>query len=259
MVGKEEIFSQEPGKTYGLMAVVPAETRMADKGPEGTIFSFPLLALLELLLTLGTGLAVLLLSLARNAPLEELANPSVTTNPAKAPWYFVGLQEMLEHMHPTLAGVIIPTLLVGFLVILPYLDNDPTRAGLWFTSRRGRRVVGWTALYALIVMPALIGLDNAYNVREALRGVAPDIVAQWLVPAGVLALVVCVPVVVLRLSSGRGETSGATTREYVLALFTVMIVSSVVLTLSGFLFRGPGFRLYWPWLMPDGYNPLDSL
>lgn len=232
---------------------------MTDKGPEGTVFSFPLLALLELLLGLGTALAVLLLSLARNAPLEELANPAVTTNPAKAPWYFVGLQELLEHMHPTLAGVIIPTLLVGFLIVLPYLDNDGTRAGLWFSSRRGRRIVGWTALYASIVMPGLIALDNAYSVREALRGVAPEVVAQWLVPAAVLGLVVGAPFAALWLLSRGGPASRATTREYLLALFTVMMVFAVVLTLSGFFFRGPGFRLHWPWQMPDGYNPLDSL
>ena len=85
MANKDEIFPADPSKTYGLMAAVSAETRMADKGPEGTVFSFPLLALLELLLGLGTALAVLLLSLASNAPLDELANPAVTTNPAKAP------------------------------------------------------------------------------------------------------------------------------------------------------------------------------
>lgn len=259
MVSDNPGFPKDPNKTYGLMAAVSAETRMADKGPEGTVFSFPVLALLELLLGLGTALAVLILSLARNAPLEELANPAVTTNPAKAPWYFVGLQEMLEHMHPTLAGVIIPSLLVGFLIVLPYLDNDGSRAGLWFTSPRGRRIVGWTSLYTLTAIPGLIALDNAFSVREALRGIAPDVVAQWLIPAGVLGLVVCAPLIVLRLRSRASAAMGATTRDYLLALFTVMMVAAVVLTVSGFLFRGPGFRLYWPWQMPNGYSPLDGL
>ena len=247
-----ETFPQSPNKTYGLMAVVKAETHMAEKGPDDTVFAFPVVALLELLLTLGTTLAVLVLSLVRDAPLEELANPAVTTNPAKAPWYFVGLQEMLEHMHPTLAGIIIPGLLVAFLVALPYLDNNPRGAGRWFTSPRGRRIAGLTALYTLVAMPALIVLDNAFNVREALRGVAPDFVSQWIVPAAVLALVVALPMLVLL-------RSRPTPRETMLTLFTVMLVSAFVLTVSGFFFRGPGFRLYWPWQMPDGYNPLDSL
>ena len=59
---------------------------------------------------------LLFMSLAINAPLEEIANPNVTTDPAKAPWYFMGLQEMLEHGHPTLMAVIMPTLLVLFVV-----------------------------------------------------------------------------------------------------------------------------------------------
>jgi quinol-cytochrome oxidoreductase complex cytochrome b subunit len=258
MATEPEIFPHDPQKTYGLMAVVPAETRMADKGPDGTVFSFPVVALLEILLTLGTALATLGLSLLRNAPLEELANPAVTTNPAKAPWYFLGLQEMLEHMHPTLAGVIIPTLLVGFLLVLPYLDGDQAGAGIWFTSRRGRRIVGWTLSYSLILMPVLIALDNAFNLREALRGVAPNYVAQWLVPSAVLAIVVIAPVLALLLQARRSGRR-ATAREVALTLFTVMMGFALVLTVSGFFFRGPGFRLYWPWQMPDGYNPLNGL
>ncbi|HLC04146.1 MAG TPA: hypothetical protein VJK02_14000 [Anaerolineales bacterium] len=258
MASEAPIFPQDLKKTYGLMAVVPTESRMIDKGPEGTVFSFPILALVELLLGLGSTLVVILLSILRNAPLEELANPAVTTNPAKAPWYFVGLQEMLEHMHPTLAGVIIPTILVMFLVVLPYLDQDRALAGIWFASPRGRRIAAATALYTAIAIPALIVLDNAFNLREALRGIAPDVVAQWLVPAVVLALIVAAPAVVLRLAARRTAVP-ASRRELLLALFTVMLVSAIALTVSGLLFRGPGFRLYWPWAMPGGYNPLDGL
>ncbi len=258
MASDPPIFPEDPKKTYGLMAVVPTETRMADKGPEGTVFSFPVLALLELLLGVGSILAVLLLSVARNAPLEELANPAVTTNPAKAPWYFLGLQEMLEHMHPTLAGVVIPTLLVAFLVALPYLDRDRNSAGIWFTSRRGRRLVAYSAIYTAIALPALIILDTWFNVREALRGIAPDVVAQWLIPAGALALVVAAPVIVVQ-AAARRSAIPASRRELLLVLFTVMLVSAFVLTVSGFFFRGPGFRMYWPWDMPGGYNPLDNL
>jgi hypothetical protein len=51
----------------------------------------------------------------------------------------------------------------------------------------------------------------------------------------------------------------ANVRELMLALFTIMLISAIVFTVSGFLFRGPGFKLYWPWQMPDGYNPWDGL
>lgn len=241
-----------PGKTYQLMELVPGRSPMTNKGPDNTVFSFPIVALLEILLLLGTTLLVFIFSLIRNAPLEDIANPNVTTNPAKAPWYFVGLQELLEHMHPFVAGVAIPTLLVIFLLAIPYLDNDRLGAGRWFSSQRGQRITLLSAIYALIMMPLLILGDNALNLRESLRGITPEIVSQMILPALILTFAVALPAVVLM-------RWRPTPRELVLCLFTVMIVSAVIFTLSGFLFRGPGFKLYLPWQMPGGYNPLDSL
>ncbi len=241
-----------PGKTYVLVEMVRGTSPMVNKGPDDTVFSFPILALLEVVLVLGTTLLVFVISLLRNAPLENIANPNLTTNPAKAPWYFVGLQELLEHMHPLLAGVLIPTLLVLFLLAVPYLDNSRDGAGRWFTSARGRRITLFSAAYALVLMSALILLDNAFNLRESLRGVTPDVVSQIVLPAVILAVVVLLPLLLL-------SRSHLTTREMMLCLFTVMLVSAFVFTLSGFLFRGPGFKLFWPWQMPGGYNPLDSL
>jgi quinol-cytochrome oxidoreductase complex cytochrome b subunit len=235
------------------MELVRGTSPLVNKGPDNTVFSFPIVALWELVLLLGTTLLVFIFSLLRNAPLEEIANPNVTTNPAKAPWYFIGLQEMLEHMHPVVAGVLIPTVLVVFLVVIPYLDNDRTGAGRWFTSARGKRITLLSALYALIVMPLLILGDNTFNLRESLRGVVPDVVAQILLPGLVLTVVAWLPALVLWFQ-GR-----ATARELLICLFTVMFVSAVVFTVSGFFFRGPGFKLYLPWQMPNGYNPLDGL
>jgi len=248
----DEIFPKDSSKSYALVELMQGEGPMVDKGPDDTIFSFPVVLLLEVILLLGVTLAIFMFSLVKQAPLDEIANPMVTTDPAKAPWYFVGLQEMLEHMHPTLAGIIIPTLLVGFLLVLPYLDYARTGAGIWFTSTRGKRIVAGTAVYTLIVMPAYIILDNAFPLRELLRGVGPPWIAQWLAPGASLAVLVIIPMLVMwRLKANR--------REWMLTLFTVMLVAAVVFTVSGFLFRGPGFKLYWPWEMPDGYNPWDDL
>ena len=244
----DEIFPKGNGKSYALVEVMRNDSPMVGKGPEDTVFSFPVVLLWEVILLLGVTLAIFLFSLVKQAPLGSIANPLVTTDPAKAPWYFVGLQELLEHMHPVLAGVVIPTVLVLFLIVLPYLDQARAGAGVWFTSRKGRRIVAWTALYTLIAMVAYIVLDNAFSLREMLRDVVPQWVAQGLAPGGIVAVLVAVPALVLWLKK-------ATTREIMLALFTVMLVSAVVLTISGFLFRGPGFKLYWPWQMPNGYNP----
>jgi len=248
----DEIFPKDSRKTYALVELMRGESPLVGKGPDDTLFSFPVVLLWEVLLLLGVTFAIFLFSLVKQAPLEEIANPLVTTDPAKAPWYFIGLQELLEHMHPTLAGVFIPTLLVLFLIALPYIDPSRANVGVWFSSARGRRMVAWTALYVLIVMPGYIVLDNAFSLRELLREATPPWVSQWLLPATILAALVALPaLIVWRLK--------ADTREVMLVLFTVMLISAIVFTVSGFLFRGPGFKLYWPWQMPDGYNPWDGL
>ena len=254
-IPQKEAFSTNGNgtKTYSLVELVKgAPATMIGKGPEDTVFAFPVVALIEALLALGLTLTLLLMSLVRSAPLEEFANPNVTTDPAKAPWYFMGLQEMLEHGHPTLMAVVLPTLMVLFVLAVPYLDNSAKGAGRWFTDRRGRRITLYTALYALLVMPAFILLDSSFPPRELLRGIAPDVVAQFLIPGLVMFLIVSLPVLVLR----RYRPDA---REVMLAMFTLLFVSAIIFTLTGFFFRGPGFRLYWPWAMPNGYNPFNNL
>ncbi len=248
----DEIFPKHTDKTFALVELVRGESVMVDKGPEETTFSFPIVLLWEIVLLLGITLAIFLFSLIKQAPLEEIANPMITTDPAKAPWYFIGLQELLEHMHPVLAGVIIPGALVLFLVILPYLDHARADAGIWFASVRGKRIVLATALYTVVAMTAYIVLDNSFSLREQLRAFAPPWIAQILLPAGIIAILVVLPALIL-------WRQKASTRELMLALFTVMFVSAIVLTVSGFLFRGPGFKMYLPWQMPNGYNPWDGL
>ena len=117
---------------------------------------------------------------------------------------------------------------------------------------RGKRIVRWTALYALIVMPIYIVLDSAFSVPELLRDILPAWAAQGLVPALIIGAIVAIPTIILI----RRKLS---MREVMLGLFTIMFVSAIVFTLTGFFFRGPGFKLYWPWAMPNGYNPLNGL
>ncbi|HTP11460.1 MAG TPA: hypothetical protein VMP08_24575 [Anaerolineae bacterium] len=248
----DEIFPQHSGKTYSLVELMPGESPLVGKGPDDTVFSFPIVVLWEIVLLLGVTLFIFLFSLIKQAPLETIANPLVTTDPAKAPWYFMGLQELLEHMHPLVAGILIPTILVLFLIALPYIDHAREGAGVWFTSSRGKRIVALTALYTLIVMPIFIALDNAYPLRELLRTAVPEWLAQGVIPALIIAVIVLLPVLILGFKK-------PTVREVMLALFTVMFVAAIVFTLSGFLFRGPGFKMYPPWQMPNGYNPFNGL
>jgi len=254
MAEKEQSFDkvEQSTKTYSLVELVRAPTEMIVKGPENTVFAFPLVALVEIVLTLVVAVALLTMSFAVNAPLEEIANPNLTTNPAKAPWYLMGLQEMLEHGHPTLMAVMMPTLMVLFVMAIPYLDNSREGTGKWFTNARGKKLTMYTAIYTLILMPLYIVLDSKFPLREILRGSLPDFILQYVFPAIFMGLIVTLPVIVLFFSK-------PTAREIVLVLFTILFVGAIVFTLAGFLFRGPGFELYWPWDMPGGYNPFDNL
>ncbi len=252
---KEQNFTKSSGKTYSLVEVVKAPTVMVDKGPDNTIFAFPIVAILELIIALGSTLFLVLFSLLKDAPLEEHANAIITTDPAKAPWYLMGLQEMLEHMHPTLAGIILPALSVLFLILIPYIDHSREGAGVWFTSKRGKRIVGWTALYTTIVMIGFVALDHTFPPRELLRDVLPNLVTQSIIPGSIMAFLVILPVLYL----WRFKKGTTNAREVMLVLFTVLFFTAIVLTLSCLLIRGPRGEVYLHWAMPKGYKPIDCL
>jgi quinol-cytochrome oxidoreductase complex cytochrome b subunit len=116
-------------KTYGLMEVVtgkPIFETVSMEEEEDTVFSYPYAFFREGVALLATVTTVMAVSLFWQAPLEELANPVKTPNPAKAPWYFLGLQELVSHS-ALLGGVIVPTLAVLALIAIPYIDPNPSR------------------------------------------------------------------------------------------------------------------------------------
>src|SRR5207244_10676903 len=90
-----------------------------------------LLLLRESLACTGLVIAMVLVALFWDAPLEQLANPLLTPNPAKAPWYFLGLQELLHFFPPFVAGILIPTLVVIALVVIPYFNVNIEGAAIW--------------------------------------------------------------------------------------------------------------------------------
>ncbi len=102
---------------------------------------WPYLLRIEFLAALVVTVVLMIWSITLNAPLEEPANPNHTMNPAKAPWYFVGLQEMLVYFDPWFAGVVLPTLIIIGLMVFPYVDNNPL--GLGYYTIRQRAVALW--------------------------------------------------------------------------------------------------------------------
>lgn len=94
--------------------------------PTDKVNVWPHLLIIEFVAALCVFAFVTLFSIFMNAPLQELANPNKTPNPAKAPWYFVGLQELLTYFNPMVAGVLGPGMAAAGLIFLPYLDKNPS-------------------------------------------------------------------------------------------------------------------------------------
>lgn len=237
-------FASDSAKTYSLMELARGTSPLVDKEPEDTLMTWPHLVLVELLGALGMTLLLLVLSLLRDAPLEEFANPEAPPNPAKAAWYLMGVQELILHLHPAWGAILVPGIITLLLMAIPYLDRDTSDVGVWFAGPRGRRIAAWTALATAITVPVLVVLSSTYGVRSLFPN-ASVTVTGILVPLGII----------LGILEGLRRILtwyGATRRELCIAYFTVFVTSFAVLTLIMLLFRGPGEHLYWPWAMPEG-------
>ncbi|MFZ4858048.1 MAG: menaquinol oxidoreductase [Desulfuromonadaceae bacterium] len=155
-IEQEEIFPRDPNKTYSLMTIVEGDSFQVEQGPDTTLQSWPHLMVRELLLFLLVGIVILGVSLLFNAPLEEAANPLHSTNPAKAPWYFVGIQELVSYS-AFLGGIVAPVLIVLSLLLLPYLDRNPKGTGIWFSRDRKIATTLFTLFVIAMVLLILIG------------------------------------------------------------------------------------------------------
>lgn len=122
-------------KIYGLQGFVRANVAKVGNVPDRTVFSWPNLVIAELFVFVLTLAVILVLSLAFDAPLEEPVNVMHPPNPAKAPWYFLGLQEMVSYS-AFWGGIGIPTIFVLLLLAAPYLDRGPAGVGRWFAKER---------------------------------------------------------------------------------------------------------------------------
>lgn len=136
----------------------PREQAPAEALPED-VTVWPHLVRIELLVAIAAMIVLVVWSVVVDAPLEAPADPNRTPDPSKAPWYFLGLQEILVYFDPWIAGVAIPTLLIAGLILIPYLDPNPLGNG-YFTIRDRPFAVG-TFLFGFLglwVVPILIGV-----------------------------------------------------------------------------------------------------
>ncbi len=129
----------------------PAPTSAVKKVQlEDRLHVWPFLVRNEFLCTLLILVGVTIWSIVINAPLEEPANPANTPNPSKAPWYFLGLQEMLVYFDPWMAGVVLPSLIIVGLMVLPYIDINPRGNGYYTFQERPFAIT--TFLFGFLVL-----------------------------------------------------------------------------------------------------------
>ncbi|CBE67833.1 Menaquinol-cytochrome c reductase cytochrome b subunit (modular protein) [Candidatus Methylomirabilis oxygeniifera] len=231
-------FVPGPQKTYTLMEVVRGTSPMVGaQRPEDEVPAWPhLLFRLVVLFQVVLGVVVLL-AIVFDAPLEELANPTHPPNPAKAPWYFLGLQELVSYS-ALVGGVVIPGLLVLGLMGIPYIDRTREGEGIWFTSALGKRIAAWSFVGTIPYTMGLLFLNARFGVRQ-FAPEAPQGVVDLLNPATLLlAAIVAFSVIV-------GWRTGSR-RMAAIALFSAFVSAYVLLMIIGTYFRGPN----WDWALP---------
>jgi quinol-cytochrome oxidoreductase complex cytochrome b subunit len=218
----------------GGVVMPPAGADQPESKSEKVLF-LPHLLFREVVQGLVLVALVVALAAAFGAPLGERANPGMSPNPAKAPWYFVGFQELLIHLHPTFAVLVIPLAAALGLLLLPYLTSDDEPSGRWLLSATGRRTAAAALAAALTLTPALVVLD------ELVAGGAESWLVGGLLPTALLGAALTGVFFVTR------RRFRATTNEAVQAVVVLLAVAFAVLTLVGVWFRGEGMALTWPW------------
>ena len=172
-------------------------------------------------------IVLVLVSLFFNAPLEGLADPTNTPNPAKAPWYFLGLQELLHYFPPIVAGVLIPGMLVVALVVIPYFDINIEAEGFFLKNRR--RNLNW------------------------FFGVAGLILFLWFFNVYVALVPTLLIAALMLFAAFNSPQSKHCFQRYLVSkaiswwIMTWFLLELAILTVVGTFFRGPGWSWVWPW------------
>jgi len=196
---------------------------------EDLVSTWPHLLARELVAFLGITLALVLVSIGFNAPLEAIADPNLTPNPAKAPWYFLGLQELLHYYSPLVSGVVLPGLAIAALAVIPYFDLNLIRAPLWGEQRRSRLALLWGITFA----------GTGWLIFAGAHPVWPLIVPLLVIAAVMSFAALPSPPTAL----GRWLAQ----RSLPFWIFTWFVVISVALTVIGIFFRGPNWDYVLPW------------
>ena len=277
--GPQPLPGQE--RRLRLLAFVKQDSVVrVDKRIEDTAMVWPHLLVIEFIAAMLFTGGLFVIGALVNAPLQDVSNPDHTPNPSKAPWYFLNLQELLLHMNPALAGVIVPTIAIVALMAIPYVDTSRMGVGTYFHSRKGRQIVVFSIVFTIAILYLLVTADALMKASQLapitfggfsgvhLPGTTkpglylpffPQGYAAWadlhlpggksfipdmIIPTGVMLFF---PVVLVLLVK---RIWHADRREWMIALFTGFITTYLLLTFVGTAMRGQGMDLFVPWNVP---------
>jgi hypothetical protein len=222
------VETADPVATPRRIALVRPDLRPAvRRRDEPYVMTFPHLIVREVILFQIVVIALSVAAMIVDAPLLGIANPVETPNPAKAPWYFLGLQELLHYFPPVIAGVLLPGLAITGLLVIPYFRVNLQAGPLW--QNRGRRF-GPALAAAVALIAAVFGAFQCW----------PVVVPTLLVAGGMLAA----------LGGERGGRARRLLAETTLPewIMTWFVLVAAILTIIGTFFRGPGWSFVWPWM-----------
>jgi hypothetical protein len=226
-------FSSDAKKEPRRVVFVTKNTSakvVGDPGPQ--LMTFPHLLVREAIVFEVLTIAMVIAALLWDAPLEQLANPLLTPNPAKAPWYFLGLQELLHFFPPFVAGILIPTLVVMALVVIPYFHVNIEGQAFW-TRLPGQHLRA--ILLVAIILLAFLAVFHAWTIFVPTAVVATLLVFSY---------------------TGRQQEKGwlkvLASKPLSWWIMTWFIAVAICLTVVGTFFRGPGWSWVWPWRIDAG-------
>ena len=220
--------------------VVPRRPGDPMEKPKDKVPAIPNLLVRELTVALVLIACILVFSTLFDAPLQSKANPGLSPNPTKAPWYFMGIQELLLHFHPLFSLFVIPLCMLAGLFILPYLSYPSKPAGIWMISIKGRKMALMADVFAVIITIGGI-LTHAYIIAS------PSTITntQSHITGGLLPFVIIIAVI-LGFYMTMKRFYSANRNEAVQALLVFLLTAFIILTVMGIWFRGSGMKLVWP-------------
>jgi quinol-cytochrome oxidoreductase complex cytochrome b subunit len=223
-------------KDGGISQPLPKEDE-----PVKRLTTIPHLVNIELAAALVVFTGVMIFSMFQRAPLGQIANPITSPNPAKAAWYFLGLQELLLHMHP-LSALGLVALAVIALVSVPWIDRDARDIGVYFRSKVGKKAALFGGLLGLNLTPILVVLDEYWIDLPGWFSGLHVLVSTALIPFLVTVLFFGLVYFGLRRSQ---LAKGVQTyhSEALLGVFIFAITALIMLTVIGIFFRGANMAL----------------